>query len=139
MHFSNPPPDEIARLLREAKTVAVVGVSPNPWRPANEIAEYLLENGYRVIPVNPLLSEWNGARVYPDLRAIPEKIDIVDVFRRSAYAGAHADEAIAVGAKALWFQDGVIDEAAAARARAAGLFVVMDRCILRDHARLLSV
>jgi hypothetical protein len=137
MPFSNPSLQEIGRLLAETKVVAVVGVSPNRWRPANSIAEYLVEHGYRVIPVNPLLADWNGQKVYPDLRSIPEKIDIVDVFRRSELAAAHADEAIAIGARALWLQDGVIDEVAAERARSAGLFVVMDRCILRDHARLL--
>jgi predicted CoA-binding protein len=107
---------------------AVVGCSPTPGRPSYGVARFLIGRGYDVVPVNPHADEIHGRRCYASLRDIPEPVDVVDVFRRSADAGVHVDEAIAIGAKAAWLQLGVIDEAAAARARAAGLFVVMDRC-----------
>jgi predicted CoA-binding protein len=107
---------------------AVVGCSPDPGRPSHGVARFLIGRGYDVVPVNPHAGDIHGRRCYASLRDIPEPVDVVDVFRRSADAGIHVDEAIALGAKAVWLQLGVIDEAAAARARAAGLLVVMDRC-----------
>lgn len=116
------------RVLDQCRTFAVVGASPDPGRPSHGVMNVLEEHGYRVIPVNPNVAEVRGQAAYPDLALIPEPIDVVDIFRRSEAAGAHVDEAIAVGAKAVWMQLGVIDEAAAQRARDAGLDVVMDRC-----------
>ena len=118
------------RILDEARTWAVVGASPRPGRPSHGVMRTLLDHGYDVIPVNPNCDEVHGRRAYPDLASIPDDVDVdvVDVFRRSEHAGAHVDEAIERGADAVWLQLGVIDEEAAARARAAGLDVVMDRC-----------
>jgi predicted CoA-binding protein len=110
------------------KTWAVVGCSPDPSRDSHDIAKLLQDRGYRVIPVNPSCDEVLGERSYARLADIPEPVDVVDIFRRSSAAGAHVDEAIAIGAKAVWMQLGVIDAEAAARAREAGLHVVMDRC-----------
>ena len=118
--------DLIEEQLSRSKTIAVVGLSPNPDRPSHYVAKYLQEQGYRVIPVNPLIDEALGEKSYPDLKSIPERIDMVDIFRRSELVGSVVDEAIEVGAKYIWMQDGISDEAAAARARAAGIPVVMD-------------
>lgn len=125
----------IDEILATMTSVAVVGVSADPARPSNEVASYLLQQRFTVTFVNPRLNGVFGRSCYPDLSALPERVDVVDVFRRSSEAGAVVDEAIAVGARAVWLQEGVVDEAAAARARAAGLLVVMDRCILKEHAR----
>jgi predicted CoA-binding protein len=129
----------VARVLREYHTWAVVGCSPDPGRDSHGVAEFLQHNGYRMIPVNPQCDDDKilGERCYPDLASVTEPIDVVDIFRRSSEAGAHVDEAIAVGAKAVWMQLGVIDEDAADRARAAGLDVVMDRCPKIELPRLL--
>lgn len=127
---------DIAELLRTSKTIAVVGLSSNRFRPSYGVAEYMQEAGYRIIPVNPAESEVLGEKCYPALGDVPEKIDIVDVFRRPEFVPAIVDEAIAAGARAIWMQEGVVHEEAAEKARKAGLFVVMDRCILKDHARL---
>jgi uncharacterized protein len=116
------------RILDRHRTFAVVGASPNPNRASHGVMGVLERHGYTVIPVNPNATEVRGRTAYPDLASVPGPIDVVDIFRRSAAAGAHVDEAIAVGAKAVWLQLGVIDEAAAERARAAGLDVVMNRC-----------
>lgn len=124
------------RILRESRRIAVVGISDNPGRASFGVASYLEEAGYEIIPVNPTLSEWRGRRCYASVREAPGPIDMVDVFRRSELVEPVVDDAIAAGARALWMQDGVINEAAAARARAAGLLVVMDRCALRDHRAL---
>ena len=124
------------RILRTAQTIAVVGLSPHPWRASHGVARYLQRAGYRIIAVNPNVTEVLGERAYPSLREVPEPIDVVDVFRRSALVGPIVDDAIAIKARAVWLQDGVIDEAAAARARAAGLDVVMDDCMMRRHADL---
>ena len=118
--------DLIEEQLSRSKTIAVVGLSLNPDRPSHYVAKYLQEQGFRVIPVNPLIDEALGEKSYPDLKSIPEPIDMVDIFRRSELVGPVVDEAIEVGAKYIWMQDGVVDEAAAARARAAGIPVVMD-------------
>ena len=124
----------IERILEKTRVIAVVGLSPDPGRPSHGVARYLQRNGYRIIPVNPLIDEALGERAYPGLRQVPVAIDLVDVFRRSEYVAAIADDAIAIDAAALWLQDGVRDEASAERARRAGLDVVMDDCIMRRHA-----
>ncbi len=123
----------IERVLDECKTIAVVGLSSNSMRPSNGVAAYMKEVGYRVIPINPGEKEILGEKCYPDLASVPEKIDLVDIFRRSEFAGETVDQAISVGAKAVWLQDGVFDQAAASRALAAGLLVVMNRCWMRDY------
>ncbi len=129
-------PQVIKRILDECRTIAVVGLSWNPMRPSNGVASYMRRQGYRVIPVNPNEREVFGERAYGSLADVPEKIELVDVFRRADEAGAVVDEAIRLGAKAVWLQEGVIDNAAAKRALDAGLLVVMDRCILKEHARM---
>lgn len=128
--------DEIRDILTGSKTVAVVGLSDNPGRASYHVAAYLQKHGYRIIPVNPAVSEVLGERSYGSLRDVPEPVDLVDVFRKSDAVPPIVDDAIAVGAKAVWMQEGVVHEEAAARARAAGLKVVMDRCTLKEHARL---
>jgi len=127
--------ETIRRILDECRTIAVVGLSSNSMRPSNGVAGYMRRMGYRVIPVNPNETQVFGEKSFPALSDIPDKIDLVDIFRRSEEAGAVVDEAIKIGAKAVWLQEGVIDEAAAQRAMDAGLLVVMDRCWLKDHAR----
>jgi uncharacterized protein len=127
--------ETIRRILDECKTIAVVGLSSNLMRPSNNVSDYMQRKGYRIIPVNPNETEVLGERAYPALADVPEKIDLVDIFRRSAEAGEVVDEAISVGAKAVWLQEGVIDNSAAQRAQDAGLLVVMDRCILKEHLR----
>jgi uncharacterized protein len=119
--------DDVAAILA-MPTWAVVGCSPMPSRPSHDVARFLLDRGYDVVPVNPNAAEILGRPCHPSLRDVPGRVDVVDIFRRSEHAGAHVDEAIAAGARAIWMQLGVIDEAAATRARAAGLLVVMDRC-----------
>ena len=123
------------KILTSAKTIAVVGLSANPRRPSHGVARYLQRVGYRIIPVNPNVEEVLGERAYPSLRDIPERVDVVDVFRRSEFVGPVVDDAIAIKASAVWLQDGVIDEAAAERARASGLDVVMDDCMMRRHSQ----
>jgi predicted CoA-binding protein len=128
--------EEIDTLLRSARTIAVVGLSNNPDRPSHAVAAYMQRHGYRIVPVNPAVSEVLGEKSYAHLQDIPEKIDVVDVFRRSDAVPEIVDAAIAVGAKAVWLQEGVVHEAATAKARAAGLVVIVDRCILKEHLRL---
>jgi predicted CoA-binding protein len=128
-------PIVIKRILEECRTIAVVGLSSNQYRPSYGVASYMQKRGYRIIPVNPGETQVLGERAYPALADVPEKIDLVDIFRRSEEAGAHVDEAIRLGVKAVWLQESVIDEAAAERARTAGLMVVMDRCILKEHMK----
>ena len=131
-------PLEIDRALRTARTIAVVGCSPEVSRPSNAIARYLLRAGYEVIPVNPGHGDMLGRRCYPDLASIPRdvRVDIVDVFRRSEFVPAIASAALARGASFFWMQDGVVDEEAAMGLAAAGIGVAMDRCIYRDHVSL---
>src|SRR5438874_7813764 len=131
------PAEAIERILKNARSIAVVGLSLDPHRPSHGVARYLQRAGYRIIPVNPNLKEVLGERAYPGLRDIAQPVDVVDVFRRSEFVGPIVDDAIAITAGAVWLQDGVIDEAGAARARAAGLDVVMDDCMMRRPARLL--
>src|SRR5713101_6253195 len=126
----------IAGLLQSAHTIAVVGLSDKPWRASHGVSEYMQRAGYRIIPVNPEIAEVLGERSYPSVEAVPESIDIVNIFRRSELVPEIVDAAIRVGAKAVWMQEGVVHEEAAARARAAGLTVVMDRCLLKEHRKL---
>jgi predicted CoA-binding protein len=127
---------QISEILRVGRTIAVVGLSAKRYRPSYGVAEYLQRAGYRVIPVNPHETEILGEKCYPDVESVPEPIDIVDVFRRSEFVPEIVEAAIRKGAKVVWMQEGVIHEEAARRAREAGLEVVMDRCILKDHRRL---
>jgi len=126
----------LRRILRDNRVIAVVGLSADWYRPSYFAAKYMLEHGYRVIPVNPRYPEILGQRCYKSLREVPEKIDIVDVFRKTQDVMPIAEDAIAVGAKVLWQQLGVKNEAAASRARDAGLEAVMDRCVKIEHGRL---
>ena len=128
--------EDVEAILTGTRTWAVVGCSPDPGRDSHRIAALLQRRGYRVIPVNPAVDEVLGERCYARLDEIEEPVEVVDIFRRSAAAGAHVDEAIAIGARAVWMQLGVIDPAAAERARAAGLRVVMDRCPAIELPRL---
>ena len=127
---------QIAEILRVGRTIAVVGLSAKRYRPSYGVAEYMQRAGYRIIPVNPHETEILGEKCYPDLESVPEPIDIVDIFRRSEYVPEIVEAAIRKGAKVVWMQEGVIHEEAARRAQEAGLEVVMDRCILKDHRRL---
>lgn len=133
--FDNPTPATIKSLLSSAKTIAVVGISPRPERVSNRIAARLLGWGFRMIPVRPAVSEVLGQKAYARLADIPGHIDIVDVFRNSEDAASVVDECIALGLPAVWLQEGVINEAAASRAQAAGLTVVMDRCISVEYRK----
>ena len=126
----------IEKILKESRTVAVVGLSANPSRPSNVVASYLKEKGYKVIPVNPGEKTILGEISYPDLSSIPVKVDIVDIFRRSDEVPPIVREAIKVGAKVVWMQEGVINEEAAAEAEKAGLGVVMDKCIRKEYMKL---
>jgi predicted CoA-binding protein len=126
----------IKKILDEYKTIAVVGLSSNTWRASNSVSAYMQSKGYRVIPVNPNETNVLDEKAYASLADVPDKFELVNVFRRSEEAGAVVDEAIRAGAKAVWLQEGVIDRAAAKRALDAGLLVVMDRCILKEHARM---
>jgi predicted CoA-binding protein len=126
----------IPELLRSSRTIAVVGLSSNPHRPSHGVAEYMQQHGYRIIPVNPNESEILGEKCYARVEDVPEKIDIVDIFRRSEFVPEIVDAAIRIGARAVWMQEGVVHEEAAERARRAGLDVVMDRCILKDHLKI---
>ncbi|HEX2494398.1 MAG TPA: CoA-binding protein [Steroidobacter sp.] len=139
--FKNPPRDRIEALLRNARTIAVVGLSDNAQRPSHEVATSLRTFGYRIIPVNPALTSWEGLPAIADLTHLPavlgpnERVDIVDVFRQSRYAAGVVEDCIRLKLPAVWLQLGVVDEAAAKRAQAAGLTVVMDRCIKIDRMR----
>ncbi len=134
--FANPSPEEICRMLREVRTIAVVGLSPKAGRPSYRVARAMQGYGYRIIPVRPAVSEVLGEKAYARLEDVPERIDLVDVFRASEHVAAIVDDCVRLGLPRLWLQDGVIDEAAAQRARAAGIEVVMDRCVWRDYASL---
>jgi predicted CoA-binding protein len=125
-------------ILRTSHTIAVVGLSNRRFRPSYGVAEYMKRAGFRIIPVNPGAAEIMGETCYPDLESIPDGVDIVDIFRRSEYVPDIVDAAIRKGAKAIWMQEGVYHEEAAKKAEAAGIAVVMDRCILKDHRRLVG-
>ena len=127
--------DTISQILNETKTIAVVGLSSNPLRASHSVSRYMQQHGYRIIPINPFEESVLGEKAYATLADFPEKVDLVDIFRRGEEAGGHVDEAIQIGARAIWLQEDVIDEAAAQRAQKAGLGVVMDRCILKEHLK----
>jgi len=132
----NPPTEEIRTLLARAKRIAVVGHSDDPSRDSHRVGRYLAAHGYEVFAVNPAGRSTPGLTFYPDLASVPGPIDVVDIFRRVEFIPAIVDEAIRVGAGAVWMQDGLAHNASAAKARAAGLTVVQGRCMMRDHARL---
>jgi hypothetical protein len=128
---------EISTILKTCKTIAVVGLSPKENRPSNQVARYLQDVGYRIIPVNPGQEEILGEICYPNLLAIPEPVDVVDIFRRSEEVLPVVEQAVAIKARAVWMQQGIVNEEAARLARSHGLAVVMDRCMKIDHASLL--
>ena len=130
---SLPQSDPIADLLNRAKTIAVVGLSDSPLRPSHGVSAYMQSHGYRIVPVNPNIRECLGQKAYPSLTEVPEKIDIVNIFRRSEYVEEIVDQAIQLKVPAIWMQEEVVHEKAAEKARKAGIFVVMDRCILKEH------
>jgi predicted CoA-binding protein len=136
--FSNPKEEELKALLEKTRTIAVVGLSPRPERPSHRIARRLQDWGYRVIPVRPALDSVLGEKAYARLSDVPVAIDLVNVFRAASLVDAVVDECIALKVPALWIQLGIINEPAAARARAAGIFTVMDRCISVDYRRLMG-
>jgi predicted CoA-binding protein len=125
--------DEIKELFERAKTIAVVGLSSSPLRPSHGVSAYMQSHGYRIIPVNPQIRGALGEKAYPSLSQVPEKIDIVNIFRRPEFVEEIVDEAIALKVPAIWMQEDVVNEPAAQKARNAGIFVVMDRCILKEH------
>ncbi len=125
-----------AEILKICHVVAVVGLSADPDRPSYHVASYLKEQGYRVIPVNPQEKEIMGEVCYPDLGSIPQHVDVIDIFRRPSAVPAIVEEAIKLGAKAVWMQEGVVNEEAASRAEEAGLLVVMDKCMFKEHIKL---
>jgi hypothetical protein len=130
---SEPKGDAIGELLRRAKTIAVVGLSNDPMRASYGVTAYMQSQGYRILPVNPQIESCLGEKAYPSLLDVPEKIDIVNIFRRPEFVEEIVDQAIQLKAPAVWMQEDVIHEKAADKARKAGIFVVMDRCILKDH------
>ncbi len=131
--FKNPDAEARCALLKKTKTIAVVGLSPNTARPSHGVAQSLQGFGFRVIPVHPAAKEILGEKVYASLADIPEPIDLVDVFRNAEFIDGVVDECLALGLKAIWIQEGIVNESAAARAQAGGMTVVMDRCIYRDY------
>jgi uncharacterized protein len=130
-----PSQDAIADLLQRSKTIAVVGLASSPLRPSYGVSAYMQQHGYRIIPVNPNITESLGERSYPSLLDVPEKIDIVNVFRRPEFVPSVVDQAIQIKAPVLWLQETVVHEGAAEKARQAGIYVVMDLCILKEHRR----
>ena len=136
MSFTNPEAEEIKALLQRVKTIAVVGFSPKPGRPSHNIGRRMQGFGFRIIPVRPGISEGLGEKAYPDLASVPEPIDLVNVFRSGKYIPEVVDQCLRLGIKNIWMQEGAEHEPSAERARAAGMTVVMGRCIMRDYARL---
>ena len=128
-----PQSDPIADLLTRSKTIAVVGLSRNPLRPSHGVSAYMQDQGYHIIPVNPLIQECLGEKAYPSLLDVPDKIDIVNIFRRPDFVEEVVDQAIQLNVPAIWMQEDVIHEQAAEKARRARIFVIMDRCILKEH------
>ncbi|MBI5407354.1 MAG: CoA-binding protein [Nitrospirae bacterium] len=127
--------EEIERILKTAKTIAVVGISNRLGRPSLTVANYLKSQGYDIIPVNPIITEILGERCYPDLESFPANIDVVDIFRKPQDVMPVVESAIRKGVKAVWMQEGIVNEEAAQKAREAGLMVVMDRCMLKEHMK----
>ncbi len=136
--FCNPGDEALRAMLKDVKTVAVVGYSPKLSRPRHSIAAALQRRGFRVIPVRPGIQEALGQEAYPDLLSVPGPVDLVDVFRDGRYVPGIVDQCLARGFKKLWLQEGCVNQAAAERARGAGMQVVMDRCVLRDYVRLFA-
>lgn len=134
--FNNPSDDDIRQRLKQSRRIAVVGMSPNPARPSFGVAKIMRAFGYSIVPVRPAVSEVLGETAYPTLQAVPGRVDIVNVFRNASLLEPIVDACIETGAPALWIQEGIVNEAAAERARAAGIWVVMDRCIYKDYVRL---
>jgi len=126
----------IEKILAQSRTIAVVGISDKTERPSYKVAKYLKEHGYRIIPVNPRLDEVLGEKCYSNLREIPEKVDVVDIFRKPEDIDPIVDSAISIGAKAIWMQEGITNDEAAEKAKSAGLMAVMDRCMLKEHSKL---
>lgn len=137
MAFTNPSDDALRELLQQVKTIAVVGLSPKPGRPSFSVSQALQRFGYRIVPVRPLVEEVLGEKAYPSLADIPFPVDLVDVFRAAEHIPGVVDECLAIKAPAIWIQEDIVHEAAAEKARAAGLTVVMDRCIYKDYMRLM--
>lgn len=136
MTFHNPSPQAIRDLLSKARTLAVVGLSPKPGRPSHDVAAAMQNYGYRIIPVRPAVAEVLGEKAYADLREVPDKVDIVDVFRAPEHIAPIVDACIEMKLPVLWLQQGIINETEAARAQAAGITVIMDRCIYLDYMEL---
>jgi predicted CoA-binding protein len=136
-HFKNPSDDHIRALLKRIQTIAVVGLSGSPLRPSHGVAKAMQGFGYRIIPVNPSINQVLGEQAYPNLKSVPEPIDLVDVFRAPWHVAGIVEDCIRLELPALWLQESVIDEAAALRAQAAGIAVVMNRCIYREYNRLM--
>jgi predicted CoA-binding protein len=136
--MENPTDGKIGEILKRAKNIAVVGLSDKPDRDSHRVAAYLKTQGYKVLPVNPTIEEVLGEKSYPRLEDIPEPIDVVDIFRAPEHVPSIVESAIAIGAKVVWMQLGVVNEEAAEKARDAGLTVVMDRCMMQEHKRLLA-
>ena len=136
MPFTNPEPEAIKALLQRAKTIAVVGFSPKPGRASHGVARQMQRFGYRIIPVRPGISEGLGEKAYPDLASVPDPVDIANVFRSGEYVPEILDQCLKLGIKNIWMQEGAEHEPSAERARAAGMTVVMGRCIMRDYNRL---
>ncbi len=133
---ANATTDEIKAILRTNRTVAVVGLSDKTDRPSFRVAEYLQKQGYEIIPVNPMLEAWKGLKSYPDLKVVPVRIDVVDIFRRPEDVPAIVADAIQMKAKVIWMQEGIVHNASADQARKAGLRVVMNKCMFKEHQRL---
>jgi len=127
--------DRITELLKTAKNIAVVGLTDSPLRPSYGVSHYMRSQGYRIIPVNPNITEWEGEKAYASLLEVPDKIDIVNIFRRPEFVPEVVEQAIQIKAPAIWMQEGVIHDEAAEKARQAGVFVVMDLCILKEHRK----
>jgi predicted CoA-binding protein len=138
MALPNITDDNLKKLLEGVRSIAVVGISTDPAKPSNRVANYLKQHGYHIIPVNPGAKEVLGEKSYPDLKSVPEPIDVVDVFRRPEFLPPIAEEAVAVGAKVLWMQEGITNEEAAKKAEDGGLTVIQDACMLKEHARLVE-
>jgi hypothetical protein len=138
MPVSNATSEELRRILRTYKTVAVVGLSDRPDRDSHRVAAYLQQHGYRIVPVNPNVATVLGEPAYPGLRAVPVPVEVVDIFRKPDAVPEIVEDAIAMGARVIWMQEGIAHNAAADRARAAGLEVVMNKCMLKEHRKLES-
>lgn len=136
--FENPAPDEMRTLLKKVRTIAVLGLSPQPARPSYFVAKAMQSFGYHIIPVRPAVSEVLGEKAYATLADVPEKVDLVDIFRAAEHLDSIVDECLRLNIPAIWIQEGIVNEAAAQKARDAGMTVVMDRCIYKDYVELFT-